>query len=176
MNIHRFLIAGSALAMSLAATPASASVYLFDLTGGKTASFSIDTATTPVFFSSGIFGNQVSYNNIMGTFGGTTQTASIGFGSNIFAQLNVGGTTLGFTQYGGPDLFTLSGMTPVFNVGTFNLSSITSGPAQIRISAVAGAVPEPAAWAMMLMGFGLMGAALRYRRNKPVVQFATLTR
>ena len=30
---------------------------------------------------------------------------------------------------------------------------------------VTGGVPEPAVWAMMLAGFGLMGAALRRRRG-----------
>ena len=32
------------------------------------------------------------------------------------------------------------------------------------------AVPEPSSWLMMLLGFGLMGTAIRYRRAKP--QFA----
>ena len=166
----KFIALTASAALGFAATPAVAAVYAFDLTGGKTASFTIDTATTPDFFNVGTFGNQVSYNNVTGTFGGTRQTASIGFGSNIFAQLNVGGTTLGFTQYGGPDLFTLNGNTPVFNLGTFNLSSITSGAAQIRISAVTAAVPEPATWAMMIGGFGMVGASLR--RRKAAVRFA----
>ncbi len=33
------------------------------------------------------------------------------------------------------------------------------------------AVPEPASWAMMVGGFGLIGGALRYRR-KTTVTFA----
>ena len=35
----------------------------------------------------------------------------------------------------------------------------------------AGAVPEPAAWAMMIAGFGLVGAAMR-RRTKVTVSYA----
>lgn len=35
-----------------------------------------------------------------------------------------------------------------------------------------GAVPEPATWAMMLIGFGMMGAAIRYRRRSTAVTFA----
>lgn len=34
------------------------------------------------------------------------------------------------------------------------------------------AVPEPATWAMMLVGFGIMGAAMRYRRRNTAVSFA----
>ncbi len=33
------------------------------------------------------------------------------------------------------------------------------------ISAVGGAVPEPAAWGLMIVGFGLTGAAMRRRRH-----------
>ncbi len=43
---------------------------------------------------------------------------------------------------------------------------LTSG----SVSAVAGAVPEPATWAMMIAGFGLVGAAMRRRAAK--VRFA----
>ncbi|WP_445192376.1 CHRD domain-containing protein [Sphingomonas sp. Tas61C01] len=35
-----------------------------------------------------------------------------------------------------------------------------------------GVVPEPATWAMMILGFGLMGAAIRYRRKSSRVSFA----
>jgi hypothetical protein len=36
----------------------------------------------------------------------------------------------------------------------------------------AGGVPEPATWAMMLLGFGMMGASVRRRRAKPMLQAA----
>ena len=35
----------------------------------------------------------------------------------------------------------------------------------ITLAAVAGAVPEPATWAMMILGFGGVGATLRRRRQ-----------
>jgi hypothetical protein len=37
---------------------------------------------------------------------------------------------------------------------------------------VIAAVPEPATWAMMFVGFGLMGATMRYRRKNTAVSFA----
>ncbi len=36
----------------------------------------------------------------------------------------------------------------------------------------ANTVPEPATWAMMLIGFGMMGASLRYGRRRGTVGFA----
>ena len=38
----------------------------------------------------------------------------------------------------------------------------------VNVGAVTGAVPEPATWAMMLLGFGFMGFALRNRRRPTV--------
>ena len=43
--------------------------------------------------------------------------------------------------------------------------------ASARIFALS-AVPEPATWAMMLVGFGLMGGALRYGRKRTTVAYA----
>ena len=39
-------------------------------------------------------------------------------------------------------------------------------------SEVAGNVPEPATWAMMIAGFGFVGGAMRYRRRNLAVSFA----
>ena len=46
--------------------------------------------------------------------------------------------------------------------------------ANFRFTTVAatGAVPEPATWAMMILGFGLVGGTLRSRRHKTRVAFA----
>lgn len=38
--------------------------------------------------------------------------------------------------------------------------------------ASAGAVPEPATWAMMLIGFGMIGATARYRRRSSTATYA----
>jgi hypothetical protein len=41
-----------------------------------------------------------------------------------------------------------------------------------RFTPSAAAVPEPSTWAMMLLGFGAMGASLRYRRRTKLSQLA----
>jgi hypothetical protein len=58
--------------------------------------------------------------------------------------------------------------------GAFDLASLriwTEGELIVgNIASEAAPVPEPAAWALMIAGFGLAGAALRRRRT--VVSFA----
>lgn len=51
---------------------------------------------------------------------------------------------------------------------SFSTSDILDGVGQIRIGGAApiGVVPEPASWAMMLLGFGGLGALLRRRRAR----------
>lgn len=167
--VRKTLLLGGAVIGAVAmSVPASAAPFLFQLTGSKTATFTIDSSFAPDLVSSNAFGDQISYNTVNGMFGGTTGSAAIGFGTNIYAQLNVTGTSLGFTQFAGPNLFTLVNAKPVFNVGTFALTSIVSGASTLRISAVA-AVPEPASWAMMIVGLGAVGFAVR-RRQKVIAR------
>ena len=42
----------------------------------------------------------------------------------------------------------------------------------LREGDVGGVVPEPATWAMMILGFGMMDAAMRYTRREAKVTFA----
>ncbi|KQS04966.1 hypothetical protein ASG11_12480 [Sphingomonas sp. Leaf357] len=44
--------------------------------------------------------------------------------------------------------------------------------AALTVAAVGGAVPEPATWGMMILGFGMIGAAARKRSVKTTVKFA----
>lgn len=55
----------------------------------------------------------------------------------------------------------------------FDNDVLTSASAPIyRISFTAAAVPEPATWAMMIMGFGAVAAGLRRRSAAPAVRIA----
>ena len=90
--------------------------------------------------------------------GGTTFNVSAAndgsFGSGHNMLWKTGGFS--FTGTGAPTTLTLAAVTSG-NGGVFfdKLSVQTDG---------AGAVPEPATWALMIGGFGIMGAALRRRR------------
>ena len=168
----KLLLAGASIAAMVVALPASAAPLLFELSGSRSATFTFDPATTtPDFFSSSFIGDQVSYNSIAGTFGGVDGTAFVGFGTFLAATLNIQSPNLGFTQFTGPDLFTVTDMRPVFKLGTFQLTSIVSGASTLTISA-ATAVPEVSTWALMLAGFGMIGATLRYRRRSTTVAYA----
>jgi hypothetical protein len=162
--MKKIWIGASVLALAVGAMPAAAAPLLFELSGSRSATFILDPEkTAPDYFSSSFIGDQVSYNSVQGTFGGMSGSAFVGFGTYLAATLNIQSPNLGFTQFAGPDLFTVSNMRPVFKPGTYQLTSIVSGSSSLKISAAG--VPEPASWAMLLAGFGLMGAAIRYRRH-----------
>jgi len=75
-------------------------------------------------------------------------------------------TFLGFTSTGGLSQLTVAATVPTSSYWA-TVNNLTLG----RIS-VTPTVPEPATWAMMLVGFGMIGATARYRRRKTALTFA----
>lgn len=59
---------------------------------------------------------------------------------------------------------------------TLDVSGLAGGPQSLSVDAQlgAGAVPEPTTWAMMIGGFGLLGAAAR-RRSRATVVFGSMS-
>ena len=97
----------------------------------------------------------------------------IDFGTTLFGQTIVGAH---FGNVAGP-----AGNVSVFwlfDFGTEGASSITLDDTQgfsnaaLYTTGSAPAVPEPATWAMMLMGFGAAGYAMRKRRRPRLAQMA----
>jgi len=91
-----------------------------------------------------------------GSFGTETRTFDLGNGNNWFAAQTSGGdliTAVSFDTSG-------SGVDDIRQVRLGAIEGVTPPPA----------VPEPATWAMMLGGFGLLGAAAR-RRTRTAVTF-----
>lgn len=117
--------------------------------------------------------------NITGLTAGKTYAVQIfaPFWNNNWATAFTGGTsTSGLVNLTGPNQGAGASSVPQYVVGTFvadsanqqiTLSSPTSyvllSAAQVR------AVPEPATWAMMLVGFGMAGFGLR-RRFKQIAR------
>ncbi len=128
------------------------------------------------------FADVVNANQFVSASGGSVFA---GEGGDFAVAVNyVGGSS--FTLFTGPiprsapfDLTSLAAT--AFPVGTINGLTFTTSPGasfgfgenlNIRtgttftFSTLAAAVPEPASWAMMLMGFGAMGYAMRRRRYR----------
>lgn len=158
------LVFASIIAVTLPAA-AQAVPLLFTLEGSRNATFTLDSMPVPNSFTA----LQTNFTNVSGTFNGVDSTASlINFGRSdgIFsaAALNILAPGLGFTQFVGPVIFGGTTQNPSFAPGVFTLNSIVSGRSTLTISAFAdSAVPEPASWAMLVLGFGLVGSTMRRR-------------
>jgi hypothetical protein len=109
----------------------------------------------------------------------TTSTAAVNFTSAILTD-GLGGSwdlvkkyddgTSEFWNFDNPPSNTYT-----LGDGTYTLTIMgaNSGPGSLAGTVTINAVPEPAAWAMMLIGFGAIGASMRRRKNRFAVrQFA----
>lgn len=182
----RALLYAGAAVIGFANTPASAAVFDFTIenVGGQNFgnySFSLDDSLAPSVILSGSarYGTPaipITYTNVPGVGSG-----SINSGVTFFAPINQGGLQIGFLPFGNFRLINTALVEntsfspqslPMFKPGTFALSTTpqNSGPRpfdnyNITIAAAVTAVPEPATWAMMLVGFGGVGAAMRRKSN-----------
>lgn len=78
--------------------------------------------------------------------------------------------TFDFRTFFGPQLFTGPTSAPIFSSGSFSITEVGSNAAvNVTITdlstPVVPAVPEPATWALMIVGFGAVGGALRRARK-----------
>jgi hypothetical protein len=134
------------------ALPGNSTPYLSVGTGGAATigfgsvvvrSFSFDFGTIDAF-------NELTINYSTG--GSTTYT-----GSDILGSLPTGVTSGSIIVAGNGSLISslvLASARPAFEVDNLAVSSL-----------LPGAVPEPASWAMMVGGFGLLGSTMRNRRR-----------
>ena len=155
------------------AVPASAAVYDFNmslgsLTGNGTFSTVGDASTTPSLVNTflGTFnGSSISLlaPNAYPTFPGPPNDNLFSETAPYFSYSGLsfvaGGTNYNiFSDFGNGLLYYCSGV-QTCTVGEANATASFSFQSQT------GAVPEPATWAMMLLGFSVMGIALRADRR-----------
>ncbi|MDG6079375.1 PEP-CTERM sorting domain-containing protein [Erythrobacter litoralis] len=182
MKIRHITVGLAALAAASLPGAASAATLLFDFEGGdRSFSFTLDDTQAPDRTDT-FLGTRIFYNNVSGSFvgvnGSSDLASTISFGTGPFAPISFTAQGFGFSNFGGPDLFNGSATNPMFNLGTFNLSQVNTGPGTgggvltISQAPMGGAVPEPAAWALMILGFGLTGLAMRNRNREVSVRFA----
>jgi hypothetical protein len=181
------LVAG-ALALSLSGG-AQAATYIFSYSGGAygnasggdpvSASGSFTTADTPFdginpssgYLITSISGtrNGIGFNTLLpaGTLSGGTPTDNLFFtdGTPYFSYFGVA-FTVGTDEVA---LYSLS----LPGAGTEVDEYVEGDPGYRQLDfslRLAGAVPEPASWALMIAGFGVLGVAVRRRSLK--VSFA----
>ena len=169
MKLRILFATGAAVAAATLSVPAHAASLplVFNFSGPSgTAQFVLDPTPTPDFSSMILPGSgQFGFNNVPGIYGGVPGTAStISFGTGIVADFNIVAPNLGFTQFAGssPQLFTGPVDAPVFATGDFLLINPFLGNGTLTIAPI----PEPATWALLLMGFAAVGGALRSSRRK----------
>ena len=116
------------------------------------------------------------------------QAGNVIFSSNIVTfndpPLNQGynspGRSFGAVDFPSPSLAGITRFSAIRIVGTVDAFSDPSVTAleydrlslTLGLNTPVGGVPEPATWAMMLIGFGGIGAAMRTRRKAPKLSFS----
>jgi hypothetical protein len=104
-----------------------------------------------------------TFMNSAGNSTGTVAVAGDGFSTTVNTAYNPTRTFFGLTSDVGLSSFTLKAAGTAYGLAdNFALASIIP----------TAAVPEPAAWAMMLVGFGLVGRAARYRHRRSTMAYA----
>ena len=172
------------------ASSASAATFFFDASDMDLA-FGADGSISATFGRSGI-GNGTAEGGPIGDFtdiytftipaGGlasgsiTTNTSFLGSSTDLdlvtvfFNGVQLSGTGVGLNEA----LF--ANAVPIFanqlNTITINGFSRGNGSYGARGSFVPGAIPEPGTWAMMVLGFGVLGYSIRRRRLNHKLNYA----
>lgn len=139
--------------------------------GGNTDNFGFFTLSSTTFdYNSSLFNLLITFTLPAGTSPNpTTLTANL-VGA-VTSGVN-GGITVNFANnLGNPLTFNSSAGTFFLTVDDTSVSS-NSTNAYISGRIVMAAVPEPATWALMLLGFGGIGMAMRRRRQPTLAQVA----
>ncbi|WP_010214870.1 FxDxF family PEP-CTERM protein [Sphingomonas sp. PAMC 26621] len=187
----KLLSAAAALVAIAAVAPASAATFAVNDTVGNTAkggSFTGTPGANGTF--NGTFGVQnIALGNFSEIFTFTLPTDGFGSGSvtSIASGKLMSTTDINFTSVffngtaaammpNGRFEFASLELVPITagQLNTLTVNGFSYGGASIggSLSFTPTAVPEAATWAMMLVGFGMMGAGLRYGRRKSTVAFA----
>ena len=108
----------------------------------------------------------------------TTSTNFVGSPNDLdFTSVLINSTAASITRLGnGAFEFAFTNMVPIV-AGQLNTITVTglsrgNGAYGGQASFIPSAVPEPATWALMLVGFAMVGATARFRRRSTKVVYA----
>jgi hypothetical protein len=159
-NVGKLILTATALVLATNHAQAGAAQLLYTLTGDTNVSFTLDAEPVP----DAVYPDGFLIRNVDVTLNGIDQIRDVGFvrelSSGGFILL---GTNLNLT---GPQLFSGPFTSPTLLAGNFDLAGFND-PTRIyplSVALVTAAVPEPQTWLLMVLGFGLAGAALRTYR------------
>lgn len=169
MKALAFVTAAAAMAV---AAPASAATYItFDGNSGTYGNDLIETSPFTDIFNFTL--------DTAGRFAATLSSTAVSSATNVnFSRVVLTGPGLGagidFTPIisGVVEFRTLS--STLLSAGSYTLSVAgTSGNEGSYAGDLSfAAVPEPATWGLMILGFGMVGGAMRRRAVKTAVRFA----
>lgn len=103
--------------------------------------------------------------SLLGRFAADNLVDSITLNGNTIT--GSGGNFSSWTNFSANSGFLSGNNTLIFNVR--NLAQASGNPTGLRVEFLEssiGAVPEPTTWAMMILGFGVIGGAMRRRRRQ----------
>lgn len=185
---NKLLSAAAAVALVSIANiaPASATVYPVNTTPNFTATPGPDGTFAGSFrvagLAAGEFSDSFTFTLPMNGFGSGTVTTSANFFGSAndldFTSVAINGVQAKITFLDGERLgeVAFQNMVPITAgaLNTLTVSGLSRGGGAYggQLAFSPSAVPETATWMMMLAGFGMMGAGLRYRRRSSTVAYA----
>lgn len=119
----------------------------------------------------GSFSGSVDFNNTLaGLYSIIVSTSTPGASITTLSLAGIMGSSGNFSTTGSSS--SLSLLVPSVEVGNYRVSfggnaPTTGAVATGNLTFQVAAVPEPATWAMMLVGFGAMGFVISRRRRRP---------
>jgi hypothetical protein len=174
------MLGGTALALGSTAANASIAVVSCDLSldnctanntlapAQSTLAWDDSSVTSPTFTATIDFSNTLAGNYWLSL---TTSTPDL-----LFTALTVTPITgSGSITYAGGPTSSITLLPGSLGVGSYHLTfsgNSPSGGAESGNLTFRLAVPEPATWALMLLGFGGIGMAMRRRRRPALAQLA----
>jgi opacity protein-like surface antigen len=181
--MKKFLL-GAAMALATIAVAPAANAAVFTPVNVKNFSVNFEaddgsiSATIGNTGLAGMFEDVFNFNLLTNGIGSGGISASFSSLKNkiTLTYVAINGTPIeidtsmktGFTSAEAAGVNLLAGKNSIVIRGTAEKNASYGG----NITFVPNAVPEPATWAMMLVGFGMMGASMRYRRRSTATAFA----
>ncbi len=167
--MFKTVLGGAAAAVALmAVAPASAATVV--LTPGPNGTLSGGFEATGLGLGS--FSETFTFNlPTAGTTGVSLISIAVDAATNVnFSSATLNGIALalspnGMIETGGLSLATTAGLQTLIVNGTSGGNGSFGG--NVSFAPAGGAIPEPATWALMILGFGLVGGMMRRRASTP---------